>query len=134
VVPAFTPPPAMNTLKPRNVVIAPGALPHRRAAEFAAPEDERVVQHAACLQIADERRGRLVDRHRARLHAFLDCVVVIPRAVVELDHAHAALGEAAREQAVGGEAAVARFLDAVEVEHLGLRLGNPRARARSPAS
>ena len=34
---------------------------HRRAAEFAAPDDQRVVQQAALLQVADQRGRRLVD-------------------------------------------------------------------------
>ena len=46
---------------------------------------------------------------------------MIPRAVVELDHPHAPLGEPSREQTVGGVAAVAGFLHSVEVEHF-LRL------------
>ena len=46
---------------------------------------------------------------------------MVPSAVVELDHAHAALGESAREETVGSVTAVARFFHAVEIEH-GLRL------------
>ena len=30
------------------------ALEHRRAAELAAPDDERVVQHTALLEIGDQ--------------------------------------------------------------------------------
>ena len=52
--------------------------------------------------------------------------MVIPRAVVELDEAHAAFREPAREQAVRCEGAVARFLHAIRFEHrLGL-LGKVR--------
>ena len=36
------------------------ALDHRRAAELAAPDDERVVEQAALLQVLDERRAGLV--------------------------------------------------------------------------
>jgi hypothetical protein len=36
-----------------NVVIAPGALTHRRSAKLAAPEDQRVVEHPALLEIFD---------------------------------------------------------------------------------
>ena len=48
-----------------DVVVAPAfglidvALGHRRAAEFAAPDDERVVEHAALLEVGDQRGARL---------------------------------------------------------------------------
>ena len=42
----------------------------------------------------------------------------IPGAVVKLNHAHAAFGEAAGHEAVGGEGAVTDFLNAVVFERL----------------
>ena len=45
----------------------------------------------------------------------LHVAVVVPVAVVELNEAHAALGQPAGQQAVGGERAVAR-LGAVQIE------------------
>ena len=37
---------------------------HRRAAEFAAPDDQRIVQHAALLEVFDQRRdGRSICWH-----------------------------------------------------------------------
>ena len=42
-------------------MVAAVALGHRRAAEFAAPDDERVVEHAALLQVVDQRGRRPVD-------------------------------------------------------------------------
>ena len=36
-------------------------LAHRRAAELAAPDDQRVVEQAALLQVLDQGRARLVD-------------------------------------------------------------------------
>ena len=39
---------------------------HRRAAELAAPDDERVVEQAALLEIADQRRAATVGVDRAR--------------------------------------------------------------------
>ena len=52
--PAFTPPPASHEAEgAAEVVAAVGlgrvALAERRAAEFAAPDDERVVEQAALL-------------------------------------------------------------------------------------
>ena len=36
------------------------ALHHRRAAKLAAPDDQRVFEQAALLQILDQRRTRLI--------------------------------------------------------------------------
>ena len=62
------------------------------AAKFAAPHDERVLQHAALFQVADECGAGLI--HVAALQAQVagQVVVLVPAAVVELDEAHAALG------------------------------------------
>ena len=110
------PPPASQMREAFDVMIAAVALRHRRAAEFAAPDDQRVVEQAALFQILDQRR-RSPDRLRSRDHGnvALDVAVMIPVAVIELDEAHAALGQPPRQQAVGGERAVAA-LGAVQVE------------------
>ena len=42
------------------VAAVAAALHHRRAAKFAAPDDQRVLEHAALLQILDQRRARLI--------------------------------------------------------------------------
>ena len=44
-----------------DVVVAAVALGHRRAAELAAPDHERVVEHAALLQVLDQGGRGLVD-------------------------------------------------------------------------
>ena len=82
------------------------------------PQDERVLEQAALLEILHERGAGLVHIERSLRHFLGDRAVVIPRAVVELDEAHATLGEAAREQAVRGEGAVAGSLHAIHFEHL----------------
>ena len=60
------PPPAAQTVKQRGMVVA--AVVGRRqlalavvgAAELAAPEDQRVVEHAPLLEVLDQRRAGLV--------------------------------------------------------------------------
>ena len=101
------------------MVVAAGALAHRGAAEFAAPEDQRVIEEAALLEVVDQGGRGLVDVFGAHLHAVVEVAVQVPGAVVELDHAHAAFGESAGHQAVRGEGAVADFLDAVGFDGLG---------------
>ena len=96
------PPPAIEHGEAFDVVIAAGALGHGRAAEFAAPDDQRVVEHAALFQIGDQRGGRLVDFLGLELDVVFEIAVVVPVAVIELDEPHAAFGQAAGQQAVGG--------------------------------
>src|SRR6185295_7016374 len=89
-----------------RVVVASRAvlLGVRRAAELAAPPDQRVLEQAAALQVHEQARDRLVDR--ARVVAVLRQVaVLVPGgiraavAVGDLNEAHARLAEAARHQA-----------------------------------
>ena len=97
-------------------MVAAAALPHRRAAEFAAPEHQGVVEQAALLEVDDQRRARPVGLLGRDGHVLLDVAMMVPGAVVELDEAHPALGHAPGEQAVAGEAAIALLLDAVARE------------------
>src|ERR1051326_764885 len=58
-----------------RVVIAAGRVLRPRAAtELAAPDDQRLVQHPALLEVADESRDRLVDL-AAKWRVALDLVV-----------------------------------------------------------
>ena len=60
------PPPAIQMREAVRVVVAAeelravALLVHRRAAELAAPDDERLVEQAALLQVLDQRGGRPV--------------------------------------------------------------------------
>ena len=99
-----------------DVVVAAGALAHGGAAEFAAPDDERVVEHAAFLEVFDESGAGLVGIAGGFGHGFLDIAVMVPCAVVELNEADSAFGETACEEAIASEGAVAGFLEAVEIE------------------
>src|SRR5690606_34149923 len=92
------------------------ALAHGRAAEFAAPEDEGVLEEAALLQVLDEGGGRLVDELADAAHAIVEVAVVVPTAVIQLDETHAAFREPAGEQTVGREGTVSRLLDPVHIE------------------
>src|SRR6185295_14038864 len=72
-----------------NMVVAPVALRHRRAPEFATPDHQRVLEHVALLEVLDQRRRRLIHEPRRRLDAVLHTAVMVPATVVELDEAHA---------------------------------------------
>ncbi len=100
-----------------DVVVAPIALRHRGAPEFAAVNNECVVEHAALPEVCDQRRSGFVDQAGGVLDAFFDSAVMIPATVVKLDETHATLSQPTGEQAVAGVAAVAAF-GAVHVENL----------------
>ena len=79
------------------------ALQERHAAEFRCPDDERMIEQTAALEVANQCSGRLI--HYLRLHRVrvLDVRMRIPvgytvaaggiAAVKELNHAHALLDE-----------------------------------------
>ena len=67
-----------------DVVVAAVALPHRRAPELAAPQHQRVVEHAPALEVGDQRSRRLIDLLRGDVDRTLHAAVVIPRAMVDL--------------------------------------------------
>ena len=92
--------------KALDVVVAAVALGHRRPAELAAPDHQRLVEHAALLQVLDERGRSLVDLRGGPLDVLFDHAVMVPVAMVELDEPHAPLGQPPGQQAVGAERAV----------------------------
>ena len=67
--------------------------------------DQRVVEQAALLEVGDQRGRGLVGFAALHLDAAGQVAVLVPALMVELDELHAALGQAAREQAVRGEGA-----------------------------
>ena len=100
-----------------DVVIASiAALRHGRPPELAAEHHQRVVQHAALLQIGDQRRGGPIHFLGLVLNAGFNVGMVIPIAVIKLNEAHAALGQPPGQQAVRSERAIAR-LGAVRVQN-----------------
>ena len=76
----------------------------------------RVVQHAALVEIFDQRAHGLIELAQLALHGREDAVVHVPAAQIDLDEGHALFDQPAGHQAAVGEAAAA-----VHVAHL-LRL------------
>src|SRR5262245_4504441 len=95
------------------------ALAVHGAAELASPDDERVVEQAALLEILDERRGRLIDVEALAANLPRQIAVLVPAAMHELNEADAALDHAARQEAVAGKAAVVVVsVDAVHFQNM----------------
>ena len=86
-------------------------LLHRRAAEFAAPDDQRGIEQAALLEVLDQAGVGAVDllhldrEDGGNVLAGADAVMV-PAPVVELHEAHAAFDQPAGQQTVVGEGRV----------------------------
>ena len=97
------------------------ALGIDRAAEFAAPDDQRIVEQAAVLEIFDQRGRGLIGVAALPFQCARQVAVLVPAHVEELNEPHAAFGQPAGQQAVGGIGAGLLHLGAVHVEHV-LRL------------
>ena len=85
-------------------------------AEFAAPDDQRVVEQAALLEVRDEGGRRLIGIAALAGDLRGQVRMLVPAAVEELDEAHAPFGQPARQQAVGGEGPGLARVGAVQVE------------------
>ena len=85
------------------VLLRQAALRIDRAAEFAAPDDERLVEQAALLQVLDEAVARLIDVAALVGQPAGDVGVRVPIVVIDLHEPHAALDQPPREQRRVGE-------------------------------
>ena len=115
--------------EPRGVVIPAGTLGifgDRLASEFAAPDHQRVVEHAALLQVLEKACNRLVGVAAVVLVVLHEIAMGVPVRVImcasriDLDESDATLDESARQQALATEVVRTSFADPVEL--LGLRV------------
>ena len=101
------------------VVLLQRALGVDRASELAAPDDERFLEESAFLQFAEQGGGGLIGVVALGAQAGGAFVVLIPAAVIELNEAHAAFGEAPREDAIGRVGSGLLRFGAVALERAG---------------
>src|SRR6266536_4187637 len=91
------------------VAAAVGSLRHRLPAKLAAPDDQRLVQQPAPLQVRQERMNRPIDLGSVDLQVLLDAVVGVPvllvvsAAGVDLHETDAALDQPPRDQTLPAE-------------------------------
>ena len=90
-------------LRLRTLIAAAAALAHWGSAKLACPNNEGILKHAALLEIGDQGHARAVDLLGFELDPVLHPTVMVPILMIELNEADAAFGQAAGEQAVGGE-------------------------------
>ena len=89
------------------------------AAELPSPDDERVVEHPAGLEILDQCRGRLIGVEALGLEIVGEIAVMVPAAVENLHDADAALDEPAGEDQAVGEGS--RLVDVIAIHGERLR-------------
>ena len=78
-------------------------LGERRTAEFAAPDDERVVEQAALLQVGDEAVAGVVGVLALDTQVLGQRAVLIPAAVKKLDEWNTAFRQSSCNNTVGGK-------------------------------
>src|SRR5437762_1892383 len=84
-----------------DVVVAAGNalanLAHRRSAEFASPNHDRIIEHAPRLQVSYKRGAGLIDLTAASFERFAQVIVrsavIVPIGVIELHEAHTPFDE-----------------------------------------
>ena len=74
-----------------------------RTAEFAGPNDERIIEHAAFFEVFDERGHRLIDRTDPRGVPSLEVIVAVPAAGKYLHEAHTLLNKPTGHQTLAAE-------------------------------
>ena len=98
-------------------------LGHRGAAEFSAPDHQRVIEQTALLQVVEQSGRRLIGRAAVLFEAADNSAVVIPTCVHQHDEADTTLDHASGEQTVGAEGFRGLLVDAVRFEGRGRFLG-----------
>src|SRR5690606_19326054 len=82
-------------------------LAHGGAAEFAPPDHQRILEHAALLEVGHQGGARLIDLSALVLEALVEGLLLvgavgIPAPVEQLDEADPALGQSPRQEAIVG--------------------------------
>src|SRR5262245_51907839 len=93
------------------------AFHHRGAAEFAAPNDQGVVEQSTLLQILDQGRSRFIGLPALAANAFGDFAMMIPGFVEKLNETDTSFDHPPRQQAVHRKRSLARR-NAVHFESL----------------
>ena len=91
------------------------ALSVRGTAEFARPEDERILQQPARVQIAEQPRDRFVDRITVVLQCLLEVEMLIPVAMRHLDETHSRLDQSTSHKAFAAKIVRDALADTVEL-------------------
>jgi hypothetical protein len=91
-------------------------LPERCATELAAPDDERIIQHAAFLQVLHECRGWTFGIDTLLFKLSEQIAVLIPAGMHQLHKANSTFQQASSNQAVVGERALDQSIGAIAIQ------------------
>ena len=89
-----------------------------RPPELAAPDHQCLIEHPALLEVGDQRGGRLVHITALQRQIARQVAVLIPAAMVQLDEAHAALGQAPGQQTIRRVRARLTRVRAVQIKNV----------------
>ena len=106
------------------VVAGKFSLAVRSSSEFAAPDDEGVVEEAAHFEVFDEGRGGLIGVLALTAKLFRQREVLVPAHVKELDEADVALGEASGHEAVVSVGSARLDVGSIHIENVLRFVGN----------
>src|SRR5688500_6599019 len=103
------------------VAAALGAVDAGSAAELCRPNDQRILEHAAALEVAKQTGDRLIDRlcvFGVLGHVAVLIPIVAGTAIDQLDETNAPLGQAPGDKALPTEPVGLAALHSVEGERL----------------
>ncbi len=106
---------------PAIVLACQSALAVDGSAELAAPDHQRLVEHAEPFEVLDQAVAGLVDVAALNGQVGNQVAVLVPAAMEDLREAHAALGQAPGQKTARRERAGPCHLGAVQIAHV-LRL------------
>ncbi len=107
---------AARMMIPAVVGVRERSLRVHRAAEFAAPDDERVFEESPLLEILNERCRGLIGVSALLRDFFGEVRVLVPAHVIELNEADVLFGHAPGQQTVSGIAAGLVNVRAIHVQ------------------
>ena len=93
------------------------ALQKRRPTEFAAPDDESIVEESALLEVLYESGARLIGIAALDLELRGEIAMMVPAGVETLHKAHPALNEPPRHETVVGEGPLALYVRPVHLQN-----------------
>src|SRR5262245_34620038 len=87
--------------------------------EFAAPDDQGIVQHAAFFEVGNEGKAGLVNVFALTANATWQTTVVIPSWMIKLDETDIPFSKATGQKAIGGERAGFACFFTIQVKNRG---------------
>ena len=93
-------PVTVSVFEPGQMMVTPVALGHWSATELGTKYDDRIIEHAALLQINKQCGCASVHFPHRSLDVRFDRTMVIPVTMIKLDEAHTSFCEPACQQAV----------------------------------